>query len=320
MGGSRACRPRASTDFPVPRPPAITTPPRPGSTAASSRASFKVPWPVMAASGKARAAAAAALDAALAAAGVPLAPMERPGPRHVIASLADQPGGDGLVGPGSQAGSVAVPWATSLAIALGANLGDPFATLVAVRPLLQGLVARLLDERGPAGFPLGSQPSSQRIAIRLRWSPLFCTEPVGGPPGQPAYLNGVLLVQGVAALEPRPLELLEGLQALEAQFSRQRLEAWGPRTLDLDLLWWGDQRVNAACLELPHPRLQERSFVLAPLAAIDPLLVPPGPEAAGCPSPGSAPAPACATLLAALLPRLSEAAPQRLPGRAGWPE
>ena len=245
-----------------------------------------------------------------------------------------------------------MPWATSLAIALGANLGDPFATLVAVRPLLQGLVARLLEERGLAGAALGSQPcgsggsgcgAGQRpqsgpgrldqlptqtgershgvslpTALRLRWSPLFCTEPVGGPPGQPAYLNGVLLVQGVAALEPRPLELLQGLQALEEQFGRQRLEAWGPRTLDLDLLWWGDQRVNAACLELPHPRLQERSFVLAPLAAIDPLLVPPGPEAAGCPSPG--PAPGCATLLAALLPQLREAAPQRLPGRAGWPE
>jgi len=209
----------------------------------------------------------------------------------VIASLADQ------------------PWATSLAIALGANLGDPQATLEAVRPLLQAFLEGLLEERGP-------QPDDQRRAIRLRWSPLFCTEPVGGPPGQPAYLNGVLLVEGVAALEPRPLQLLQGLQALEAQFGRQRLEAWGPRTLDLDLLWWGDQVVQAPELELPHPRLQERSFVLAPLAAIDPLLVPPVPGAAGTPSPG----PDSATLLAALLPRLREAAPKRLPGGAGWPE
>ena len=212
-------------------------------------------------------------------------------PIDVIASLADQ------------------PWATSLAIALGANLGDPQATLEAVRPLLQALLEGLLEERGP-------QPDDQRRAIRLRWSPLFRTEPVGGPPGQPAYLNGVLLVEGVAALEPRPLALLQGLQALEAQFGRQRLEAWGPRTLDLDLLWWGDQVVQAPALQLPHPRLQQRSFVLAPLAAIDPLLLPPAPAAAGTPSPG----PDCASLLAALLPRLREAAPQRLPGRAGWPE
>ena len=278
----------------------------------------------------------------------------------MIASLADQPGGEGLEGLPGQGRAAALPWATSLAIALGANLGDPFATLVAVRPLLQTLLEGLLEERGQAGAPLGSPPSgsggsgcgglarpeaaplaldrptpdplspagpqsspgpssepgAQRSAIRLRWSPLFRTEPVGGPPGQPAYLNGVLLVEGVAALEPRPLQLLQGLQALEAQFGRQRLEAWGPRTLDLDLLWWGDQVVQAPALQLPHPRLQQRSFVLAPLAAIDPLLLPPGPAAAGTPSPG----PDCASLLAALLPRLREAAPQRLPGRAGWPE
>ena len=209
----------------------------------------------------------------------------------MIASLADQ------------------PWAPSLAIALGANLGDPQATLEAVRPLLQALLEGLLQERAP-------QPGGQRRPIRLRWSPLFRTEPVGGPPGQPAYLNGVLLVEGVGALEPRPLELLQGLQALEEQFGRQRLEAWGPRTLDLDLLWWGDQVVQAPALELPHPRLQQRSFVLAPLAAIDPLLVPPGPAPAGARRWG----PGCGALLAALLPRLREAAPQRLPGRAGWPE
>lgn len=235
----------------------------------------------------------------------------------MIASLADQPGGDGLEGPASPSRAAALPWATSLAIALGANLGDPRATLVAVRPLLQTLLEGLLEERGRAGSPRGAQPGPEPglwlSPIRLRWSPLFCTEPVGGPPGQPAYLNGVLLVEGVAALEPRPLQLLQGLQALEAQFGRQRLDAWGPRTLDLDLLWWGDQRVAAPALELPHPRLQERSFVLAPLAALDPLLVPPVPRGGGH-SLG------CGALLAALLPRLREVAPQRLPGGAGWPE
>ena len=246
----------------------------------------------------------------------------------MIASLADQPGGDGLVGPARAGRAAALPWATSLAIALGANLGDPRATLVAVRPLLQALLEGLLEERGQAGGPLGSKPGSEsgvRLSpIRLRWSPLFCTEPVGGPPGQPAYLNGVLLVEGVAGLEPRPLALLQGLQALEERFGRQRLEAWGPRTLDLDLLWWGEQVVQAPALQLPHPRLQERSFVLAPLAAIDPLLVPPGQAATGGTSPGQGPSPSpsqnCSTLLAALLPRLREAVPQRLPGRAGWPE
>jgi len=237
----------------------------------------------------------------------------------VIASLADQPGGEGLEGLAGQGRAAALPWATSLAIALGANLGDPFATLVAVRPLLQTLLEGLLEERGQAGGPLGSPPSdsggsgcgglarpeaaplaldrptpdplcpagpqpspgpgpepgAQRSAIRLRWSPLFCTEPVGGPPGQPAYLNGVLLVEGVAALEPRPLALLQGLQALEAQFGRQRLEAWGPRTLDLDLLLVGSQTLDTPRLQLPHPRLRERAFVLVPLVEIAPAWIDP---------------------------------------------
>ena len=108
MGGSRACSPRANTDLPVPRPPAITTPPRPGSTAAKRRANLRVPWPVMAASGNERAA-------------TPLATMEAPNPRTVDASLADQP-----MATGQGSGRIAT--------ALGANLGDPAATLPAERP------------------------------------------------------------------------------------------------------------------------------------------------------------------------------------------
>jgi 2-amino-4-hydroxy-6-hydroxymethyldihydropteridine diphosphokinase len=99
----------------------------------------------------------------------------------------------------------------------------------------------------------------------VRWSPLFCTAPLGGPAGQPDYLNAVVLVS--PAIPPTPvlaLKLLTELQALEQRFARQRLERWGPRSLDLDLLWHHSQ-----ALELPHPRLLERAFVLAPLAAID---------------------------------------------------
>jgi len=62
---------------------------------------------------------------------------------------------------------------------------------------------------------------------------------------------------------------LRRLQALESQFGRVRQERWGPRTLDLDLLWWGDLTLQTPELELPHPRWAERAFVLAPLAALD---------------------------------------------------
>jgi 2-amino-4-hydroxy-6-hydroxymethyldihydropteridine diphosphokinase len=182
----------------------------------------------------------------------------------------------------------------SIAVALGANLGDPAATLVAVRPRLQSL----LQAGGVA---------------RCRWSPLFRTEPVGGPAAQRDYLNAAVVVDQIAAgAPPDPWRLLARLQDLEAVFGRQRQQRWGPRHLDLDMLWCGALRFRAAALELPHPRLLERTFVLAPLAAIEPSLVPPGQR--------RGPLRDAASLLAELLPLRSEAPPQRLPPRSGWPE
>ena len=209
------------------------------------------------------------------------------------ASLADQPGG--------------VPaGAGSIAIALGANLGNPAATLIAVRPLLAVVLARWFSGHGP---PTQPEPT-------LHWSPLFRTEPVGGPAGQPAYLNGAVVMEapaGIGSSLAPPLALLEALQALETQFGRQRLEPWGPRSLDLDLLWCGDVCCNSGVLDLPHPRLLERSFVLAPLAAIDPNLMPLG-------KPHGIPLPTCGALLGQLLPQLQEAPPERLLPQQGWPE
>ena len=209
----------------------------------------------------------------------------------------------------------------SIAIALGANLGDPAATLIAVRPLLaKGLV------RWFSGHTPPTQP-----APRLHWSPLFRTEPVGGPAGQPPYLNGAVVMAapaGLGSCPPErqtlaaPLALLEALQALEAQFGRQRLEHWGARSLDLDLLWCGAHCCNSDVLDLPHPRLLERSFVLAPLAAIDPNLMPPV-QAAPPVQPGKPngiPLQSCAALLSQLLPQLQEAPPERLLPQQGWPE
>ena len=194
----------------------------------------------------------------------------------------------------------------SIAIALGANLGNPAATLIAVRPLLAVVLARWFSGHSPPTQP----------APTLHWSPLFRTEPVGGPAGQPAYLNGAVVMEspaGIGSSLAPPLALLEALQALEAKFGRQRLEPWGPRSLDLDLLWCGDLCCNSGVLDLPHPRLLERSFVLAPLAAIDPNLMPPG-------KPHGIPLPSCGALLSQLLPQLQEAPPERLIPQQGWPE
>jgi 2-amino-4-hydroxy-6-hydroxymethyldihydropteridine diphosphokinase len=212
----------------------------------------------------------------------------------------------------------------TLSIALGANLGDPAATLVQVRPLLE----EVIRDR----WPHPARPG-------LRWSPLFRTAPVGGPKDQPAYLNAALVAVGSPQSSPTsmdPRHLLHALQALEARFGRLRRERWGPRRLDLDLLWCGDLALSSPELELPHPRLAERTFVLAPLAAIDPslpLALPGSAERPSCaellaaldpflprPTGAAAGPPTCGEALAALLPRRPEPPPRRLPPRPGWPE
>ena len=132
---------------------------------------------------------------------------------------------------------------TRVLIALGSNLGDRAGFLLAGLARLGAL----------EGFAPG------------RLSPVYETEPVG-PAGQGPYLNAVL--EGGSALEPRAL--LEALLAIERALGRVRDRRWGPRTLDLDLLDYGSRVLREPGLELPHPRLHERAFVLVPLADLRP--------------------------------------------------
>jgi 2-amino-4-hydroxy-6-hydroxymethyldihydropteridine diphosphokinase len=88
---------------------------------------------------------------------------------------------------------------------------------------------------------------------------------MGGPP-QPEYLNAAVLL----AFDGAPLELLDALLAIEARLGRVRAERWGPRTIDLDLLWIDGVAVEDARLEVPHPRLRERAFALVPLLEVAP--------------------------------------------------
>lgn len=212
-----------------------------------------------------------------------------------------------------------------VAVALGANLGDPLATLQAVRPLLADELQRWWRQQ--------QEPAC--AALRLRWSPLFRTAPVGGPADQPPYLNAAVVVdggpaqapadrpplrEGPQAAEPRVAaapalaaqELLERLLDLERRFGRVRGERWGPRSLDLDLLWCGAVPLQRPGLCVPHPHLRERAFVLAPLVAIDPGLLVPA-EVDGQASP-------VRELLAALPAQALQPPPERLPGLEGWPE
>jgi 2-amino-4-hydroxy-6-hydroxymethyldihydropteridine diphosphokinase len=159
--------------------------------------------------------------------------------------------GPGSAAPPTSARTVPEPIAGTVAwIALGANLGDPAAQL-----------DRALD---------GLRADGREHLLRR--SPWLWTAPVGGPPGQPRFLNGVAEL----SFEGTSLELLALLQDLERAAGRVRLVRHGPRTLDLDLLWFGSERAHGPALELPHPRLEQRLFVLLPLAAVDPELRLPG--------------------------------------------
>jgi 2-amino-4-hydroxy-6-hydroxymethyldihydropteridine diphosphokinase len=100
-------------------------------------------------------------------------------------------------------------------------------------------------------------------------SPVYETDPVGGPPDQAKYLNLVVELD----TQRTPRELLGIAHRLETAAGRVRGERWGPRTLDIDVLLVGDLAVHDSDLEVPHPRMHERAFVLIPLHDLAPDLV-----------------------------------------------
>lgn len=104
-----------------------------------------------------------------------------------------------------------------------------------------------------------------------RVSGVYETEAVGGPADNPSFLNAVLEIE--TPLSPR--ELLAACLAVEDEFGRSRPMEWAPRTLDIDLLLYDDVVVAEDDLQIPHPRLHERTFVLEPLREIAPDLIHP---------------------------------------------
>ncbi len=108
---------------------------------------------------------------------------------------------------------------------------------------------------------LAQLPQSTLVAVS-RWYQSAAV----GPGEQPDYINGVAAIDTALA----PLELLAALQAIEDRQGRVRRERWGPRTLDLDLLFYGNQRIDEPALTVPHPRMLQRPFVLHPLLDIAP--------------------------------------------------
>lgn len=128
------------------------------------------------------------------------------------------------------------------AIALGSNLGDS-------RTILEAALNTL------------AETSEITLQAKSSW---YKTAPIGPP--QPDYLNGCALLE----VQLTPQELLETLLKIETLFGRIRQEHWGPRIIDLDLLLFDDLILETSTLQLPHPRMRERAFVLVPLAEIAP--------------------------------------------------
>jgi 2-amino-4-hydroxy-6-hydroxymethyldihydropteridine diphosphokinase len=121
------------------------------------------------------------------------------------------------------------------------------------------------------GSNLGDSWSTLREAVHslsgvLAVSPVYRTDPMGGPAGQQPYLN--LVVELDTELSARGL--LGVCHRLEAAAGRIRAERWGPRTLDVDILWMEGVELDEPDLQVPHPRMRQRRFVMAPLADVAP--------------------------------------------------
>ncbi len=128
-------------------------------------------------------------------------------------------------------------------VGLGSNQSDP--------------VSQLRDARSA----IGRLPETRLLAC----SSLYRSAPMG-PQDQPAYINAVAMLETALA----PLGLLDGLQAIEQEQGRVRNERWGPRTLDLDILLFGEHSIDDERLRIPHYHMHKRAFVLYPLAELAP--------------------------------------------------
>lgn len=128
---------------------------------------------------------------------------------------------------------------TRALLGLGSNMGDSWALLREAVASLEGVTAV---------------------------SPVYRTAPMGGPEGQDAYLNIVVAID----TDLTPYELLDECHRLESAADRVRVVRWGPRTLDVDIEWMDGVELDEPDLQIPHPRMRERSFVMAPLADVAP--------------------------------------------------
>ncbi|MBM3244234.1 MAG: 2-amino-4-hydroxy-6-hydroxymethyldihydropteridine diphosphokinase [Candidatus Omnitrophica bacterium] len=124
------------------------------------------------------------------------------------------------------------------------------------------------------GSNLGNKAKNIRLAVKkvselkdtevIRFSKVFETSPVGGPLGQPKYLNAALKIRTKLS----PQILLKKVKCIEIEIGRRKSVRWGPRAIDLDILFYGEKVINRKGLLIPHPLVFERKFVLKPLSEV----------------------------------------------------
>ena len=159
-----------------------------------------------------------------------------------------------------------------LCISLGSNIeskfGNPINSLIESKCRIEKIINNLVN------LNLSNNLEKNTLKNYFNWSSLYQTTPIGVVEEQPDYINCVLLVKG-ELVPPSSVEharfLLKEFQNIEKEFGRNKSseeEIWLPRPLDIDILWWDDLYINDDDLRIPHPRFQNRNFVISPLAEV----------------------------------------------------
>ena len=159
-----------------------------------------------------------------------------------------------------------------LCISLGSNIdskfGTPINSLIESKFRIQTIISNLINLNYEGKF------EKNIFEKFFHWSSLYQTSPLGVDGKQPDYINCLLLVKG-DLLPPSSLEqarfLLKEFQNLEKEFGRNKSsgeQRWLPRPLDIDILWWDNLYINDDDFKIPHPRFQNRNFVISPLAEV----------------------------------------------------
>ncbi len=135
-----------------------------------------------------------------------------------------------------------------------------------MRRAFLGLGSNLGDREGNLREAIARLGSAEGVNV-LRRSRVYRTEPIGVT-DQPEFLNMVVEVELPANINAR--DLLTLVKRIEREMGRSQTERWGPREIDIDLLLFGDEKIKDTDFEVPHPRMWERAFVMAPLADLEP--------------------------------------------------